>query len=66
MIHIWPMSTTDIALTAHLVVPSGHPGDSLLMHIAEELRAHHGIGHVTLQVETDPSTACTLEPDHVV
>ncbi len=65
-LHIWPMSTTDIALTAHLVIPSGHPGDSFLMHIAEELRAHHGIGHVTLQVETDPSTACTLEPDYIV
>jgi cobalt-zinc-cadmium efflux system protein len=65
-LHIWPMSTTDIALTAHLLIPSGHPGDSFLMHIAEELRAHYGIGHVTLQVETDPSTACALEPDHIV
>ena len=65
-LHIWPMSTTDIALTAHLLIPSGHPGDSFLMHIAEELRTHHGIGHVTLQVETDPSTACALEPDHIV
>lgn len=65
-LHIWPMSTTDIALTAHLLIPGGHPGDSFLMHIVEELRAHHGIGHVTLQVETDPSTACALESDQVV
>ncbi len=65
-LHIWPMSTTDIALTAHLLIPGGHPGDSFLMHIAEELHAHHGIGHVTLQVETDPATACALESDNVV
>jgi cobalt-zinc-cadmium efflux system protein len=65
-LHIWPMSTTDTALTAHLLMPNGHPPDSFLMHIADELRAHHGIGHVTLQVETDKSTVCTLEPDHVV
>lgn len=65
-LHIWPMSTTDIALTAHLVIPSGHPGDSFFMHIAEELRARHGIGHVTLQVETDPETVCALESDSIV
>jgi cobalt-zinc-cadmium efflux system protein len=65
-LHIWPMSTTDIALTAHLLIPGGYPGDSFLMHIAEELRTHHGIGHVTLQIETDPATDCALESDHVV
>jgi hypothetical protein len=35
------------------------------MDIAEELRDHHGIGHITLQVETDSSTACALEPDQI-
>lgn len=65
-LHIWSMSTTDVALTAHLFMPGGHPGDSFLMHITEELRAHHGIGHVTLQIETDKATVCTLEPDHIV
>ncbi len=65
-LHIWPMSTTDFALTAHLVMPGGHPKDEFLMHLSEELRAHHGIDHVTLQVETDPATACALEPDNIV
>jgi cobalt-zinc-cadmium efflux system protein len=65
-LHIWPMGTTEIALTAHLVMPSGHPGDAVLMALAEELRAHHGIGHVTLQVETDLATPCALKPDEVV
>lgn len=65
-LHIWPTSTTDAALTAHLVMPKGHPQDSFLMQVAEELRLHHNIGHVTLQIETDMATVCALEPDHVV
>jgi cobalt-zinc-cadmium efflux system protein len=64
-LHIWPMSTTETALTAHLVTPSGHPGDSFILGIAEELRRHYGIGHATLQVETD-AKACPLAPEHVV
>jgi cobalt-zinc-cadmium efflux system protein len=65
-LHIWPMSTTEVALTAHLVMPDGHPGDDFLARTAEELRAHHGIHHATLQIETDASATCVLEPDHVV
>jgi len=49
-LHIWPMSTTETALTAHLVMPNGHPGDAFLNHLAEELEHHHAIGHVTMQV----------------
>ena len=65
-LHIWPMSTTEVALTAHLVMPGGHPGDAALHALCAQLRTHFGIGHATLQVETDPQTACALEPDHVV
>ena len=65
-LHIWSMSTTDIALTAHLVMPGGHPGDSFLVDLCEQLRERFGIGHATLQVETDPHTACPLEPDQVI
>jgi cobalt-zinc-cadmium efflux system protein len=64
-LHIWSMSTHEVALTAHLVIPSGHPGDVFLHDVAAELKAHHGIGHVTLQVEID-ADACALAPDHVV
>jgi cobalt-zinc-cadmium efflux system protein len=60
------MSTTETALTAHLCMPDGHPGDPFLMELAAELKARYGIGHVTLQVETDPSTPCALAPDTVV
>jgi cobalt-zinc-cadmium efflux system protein len=64
-LHIWPIGTTEIALTAHLVMPAGHPGDGALIAIGEALRAHHGIGHATLQVETG-AAACPLAPAHVV
>jgi len=65
-LHIWHMSTTEIALTAHLIMPDGHPGDSFLVTTSEELQEHFAIGHATLQIETDPHTACALEPDQVV
>jgi cobalt-zinc-cadmium efflux system protein len=65
-LHVWPMSTTETALTAHLVMPGGHPGDAFLMRLADDLRHRHRIGHVTVQIETDPDTACALEADYVV
>ena len=64
-LHIWPMSTTDIALTAHLLMPAGHPGDTFIATICDELEHHHGIDHVTLQVETDATTKCSAHCDEV-
>jgi cobalt-zinc-cadmium efflux system protein len=57
-LHIWPMSTTETALTAHLVIPGGHPGDPFLIETSHHLDHHFGIGHTTLQIETDPAMAC--------
>lgn len=51
-LHIWPMGTTETALTAHLVMPAGHPGDAALAGLAHDLEHRFAIGHVTLQVET--------------
>ena len=56
-LHVWSLSTTETALTCHLVTPDGHPGDAMLTHAAEELSALFGIGHVTLQPETAPTDA---------
>ena len=50
-LHIWPMSTTEYALTAHLVMPSGFPGDAFLADCAHGIEHRFGIGHSTLQVE---------------
>jgi cobalt-zinc-cadmium efflux system protein len=65
-LHIWPMSTTHVALTCHLVMPSGHPGDAFLHDLAEALAQRFGIDHPTVQIEVDPSRACPLAPDEVV
>ncbi len=52
-VHIWGMSTTESALTAHLVMPAGSTGDSFLREIAEELEHHFQIHHTTIQIEQD-------------
>ena len=65
-LHIWPMSTTETALTVHLFVPEGYPGDAFLADVAHQMKERFGIGHATIQVETDPATECALEPPHVV
>ncbi|GGD99165.1 cobalt transporter [Tsuneonella deserti] len=61
-LHIWPMSTTEAALTAHLVMPSGHPGDGFLHELAHDLEHDFRIGHTTVQVETEASEDCRLAP----
>ncbi|WP_262298690.1 cation diffusion facilitator family transporter [Microvirga sesbaniae] len=50
-LHVWAVSTTETAMTAHLVMPGGHPGDRFLAEAQRELKAHFGIGHATLQIE---------------
>ena len=65
-LHVWPISTTETALTCHLVMPAGHPGDAFLHDLAAELARRFRIGHSTLQIETDPQLACALAPDEVV
>jgi cobalt-zinc-cadmium efflux system protein len=56
-LHIWPISATHTALTAHLIRPSG--GDDGFLHeIAEGLRERFGIAHATIQLETTPIDAC--------
>lgn len=52
-LHIWPMSTTEAAFTAHLVMPGGHPGDAFLKDMARELDHRFGIRKVTVQVEME-------------
>ena len=61
-LHIWPMSTTEYALTAHLVIPSGFPGDDFLARSAHDIEHRFGSGHSTLQVEIGES--CRQESHH--
>ena len=51
-LHVWPMSTTETALTAHLVMPERPASDAFLHDVAASLRARFGVGHATIQIET--------------
>nr|WP_246290720.1 cation diffusion facilitator family transporter [Paraburkholderia fynbosensis] len=50
-LHVWALSTTGNALSAHLVMPAGHPGDESLDHIVSALRERFSMQHATLQVD---------------
>src|SRR5258708_5460135 len=66
-LHIWAMSTTETAMTVHLVRPGAGLDDRLLHDISHELDRRFKISHATLQVEAgDTEHACRLAPDHVI
>src|SRR5581483_1893217 len=65
-LHIWAMSTTEVALTAHLVRPDCPVDDGLLGRSARELADRFGIAHSTIQIESgDPDHPCRLAPAEV-
>jgi cobalt-zinc-cadmium efflux system protein len=63
-LHIWSMSTTETALTAHLVMPAGYPGDVAIDAIARRLKEEFAIHHCTLQIEqgTTDHECCLQAP----
>ncbi|MCY1024039.1 cation diffusion facilitator family transporter [Pyxidicoccus sp. MSG2] len=62
-LHVWAMSTTEAALTAHLVVRGMQPDDAFLDRLKRQLHDEFGIEHVTLQVEAGAlSGCCQLAP----
>lgn len=63
-LHIWPMSTTETALTCHLVTPGGYPGDEFTLEIARELQRRFNIQHTTVQVEVTDDARCQLAAAH--
>lgn len=65
-LHIWGLSTTETALTVHLVYDAAVEAGPLHT-LSAELRHRFGIGHATVQVETDADAAlCRLRPENVV
>ena len=65
-LHIWGLSTTETALTAHLVY-AGEQEDRRPHELSAELRRRFGIGHATVQIESDADAAlCRLRPNDVV
>lgn len=56
-LHIWPMSTSENAMTAHLVMPDGHPGKSFLADVQKSVRRNFSIHHITIQIELEDEEA---------
>jgi len=65
-LHIWAMSTTETALTVHVVRPDNTDGDAFLHQACEGLAERFNIGHATVQVETRAEHHCKLAPAEVV
>ena len=66
-LHIWGMSTTETALTAHLVKPDAPADDALLQRACAEIKARFAIGHATLQFETGSEAhPCPLASSAIV
>ncbi|MFN7970946.1 MAG: cation diffusion facilitator family transporter [Acidobacteriota bacterium] len=63
-LHIWPLSTTETALTVHLVMPSGPNDRQFLRRAGDELHDKFGIAHATLQIEPHGPEPCDLA-EHV-
>lgn len=60
-LHIWGLSTTETALTAHLVMPCGCPGDAFMDEVAHTLQEQYSVHHSTLQIEQGTTNhACSL------
>lgn len=60
-LHIWGLSTTESALTVHLVMPNGHPGDAFIDDCARTLEERYSVHHSTLQIELGTTDhACSL------
>ena len=58
-LHVWAMSTSETALTVHLVISDGHPGDEFLNRVADELHDDFAIEHATIQIEMN-NQSCAL------
>ena len=66
-LHVWALSTTETALTAHLIQSGTGDGVGLIAQATAEVRKRFKIGHSTIQVETAESAdACGLRPASVV
>jgi cobalt-zinc-cadmium efflux system protein len=62
-LHIWSLSTTDVALTCHLVMPGGVTGDRSLRNVSDRLHHRFGIGHTTIQIEREFVRQCAEAPN---
>ena len=59
-LHVWPLSSQDVALSCHLVIPAGHPGDAFLTEAARLMNSRFSITHPTFQIDLESRGACPL------
>ena len=64
-LHVWGMSTTQIAITAHVIVREDVAHDELISTICAAMHGRFGIEHTTIQIERG-ALECELAPGHVV
>lgn len=64
-LHIWPMSTSENAMTAHLVIPGGHPGKGFLANVEASMKEQFAIHHITVQIELEDEEAEMCQTDCV-
>lgn len=64
-LHVWPMSTTETALTVHLEMPASSAGDAFLHEVCEYLHHEFGIEHSTIQIEQN-AESCSLAQERVI
>ncbi len=66
-LHVWPISTTEVALTVHLIVDNDNkPQKNFLSQIQQQLHDDFGIEHATIQIETQNDESCMLDPQETV
>ncbi len=66
-LHVWALSTTETAMTAHLVHDGTGEGETLVRQAVVGLKQRYSIGHVTVQIETEAGAeACVLRPAGVI
>ena len=66
-LHVWPLSTTEIALTVHMVVNDDSLDNNFLQNLQQHLHDHFGIEHSTIQVETSMGeNDCMLDSHNCV
>lgn len=65
-LHVWPLSTTEVALTVHLIINDDSCDDDLLPKLQRQLFERFGIGHSTIQIETRSGDACVLDKNECI
>ena len=63
-LHVWAMSTTQVAMTAHILMQEGFGGDAFLAKVSQELHTRFGIAHLTLQLMNSPIGLSCGHTDH--